>query len=239
MTCESWFEQLPWLLNGSADPETTQAFRQHVANCRDCQSALQETRFAWRVFQAHPPPEIILALALGNSLDDDVRAWVDEHLATCLPCRDELARARSSANRLTRRFTVAWGSVAAMAAMLVVGVALGLVLQSEPNTQIQAVDLIPSLTRGDQPLTVELSNHARQVLLILYPQTRADSWSVEVSDGSNQLIRSIDAVTALDDGSVSFYIDVDDIGEDAWRITLLSSGGVSETFECEWHHPSP
>ena len=66
MDCDRTTERLPWLLNGSLDPEETAAVRRHLADCELCQKELSETRLAGQIFGAHLPTPAVVAYAFDE-----------------------------------------------------------------------------------------------------------------------------------------------------------------------------
>ena len=131
MDCDATSERLPWLLNGSLEPEEAQQVRGHLAACAHCRAEMEETRSAAVVFGAHVPTAAILQLAWDRPLEGLEPALVRAHLDDCAECREELTLARES-RRLessqpeggTRRRSRAWPLMlpATLAAGLVVGV---------------------------------------------------------------------------------------------------------------------
>lgn len=95
--CDTVSQQLPWLVNGTLpDPEATAA-REHLADCTNCRQALVDTYQMLEIAGQHLTPDQVLDRAAGApSLDPAV----DSHLENCAACRDELAMARESRQRL-------------------------------------------------------------------------------------------------------------------------------------------
>ncbi|MCB1049515.1 MAG: zf-HC2 domain-containing protein [Acidobacteria bacterium] len=234
MTCESWSEMLPWILNGSASDEIRQSFRAHLSTCDVCRAELEECQWAWRVFQDHPPIEIITATAFGDRLPKDVQRWLQAHLETCPSCPTELQAAQTSA-ALLRKKPFPWRNFAALAATLLLGFAIGY-WQKGPQTisAIQAIDLMPDAMRGTNT-PIALDRNAQQILLILYPNNRPPYWQIEVFSGTKRLYQ-INQMAPLSDGSVSLLLPPPSQSE-GWRI-VLSAAGDQEEFNCEWRHPS-
>ena len=96
MTCEQAIELLPWLLNGTLEPQEREEVRQHLRTCERCRQALPETQTAWRLFDEHLPTETLIALAYGETPDGLDPAAVERHLASCSQCAAELELARMS-----------------------------------------------------------------------------------------------------------------------------------------------
>ena len=69
MTCDEAIEHLPWLLNGTLEPEEQRQVREHLAGCAACSAALAETRAAGRIFAQHLPTESLVAYAGGDCGD--------------------------------------------------------------------------------------------------------------------------------------------------------------------------
>jgi anti-sigma factor RsiW len=96
MTCEHSIELLPWLLNGTLEPQEREEVRQHLRTCERCRQALPETQAAWRLFDEHLPTETLIALAYGETPDGLDPAAVERHLASCPQCAADLELARMS-----------------------------------------------------------------------------------------------------------------------------------------------
>ncbi len=96
MDCEQASERLPWLLNGTLEPEERRQVRAHVAGCEACRRALEETRFAWQVFDEHLPAEALTALAADEEPAGIDRGFAARHLAECPQCAAELEMVRAS-----------------------------------------------------------------------------------------------------------------------------------------------
>jgi hypothetical protein len=96
MTCDQAIEFLPWLLNGTLEPQEREEVRQHLRTCERCQEALPETQIAWRLFDEHLPTEALIALAYGEVPEGLDPSSVEQHLAACSQCAAELELARMS-----------------------------------------------------------------------------------------------------------------------------------------------
>lgn len=96
MSCHEAAELMPWLLNGSLDPDEDRDVREHLRTCASCRRELGETRWAAAAFGAHLPASVLVDLAWGRppaSLDPDL---AQRHLQGCPSCADELAAVRES-----------------------------------------------------------------------------------------------------------------------------------------------
>lgn len=96
MTCEHTTQLLPWLLNGTLEPQEREEVRQHLRTCEQCRQALSENQTAWRLFEEHLPTETLIALAYGEAPVGLDPATVERHLASCSQCAAELELARMS-----------------------------------------------------------------------------------------------------------------------------------------------
>ncbi len=99
MNCARSIELLPWLLNGTLDPDERQEVLEHLGGCENCRQALADTRLAWQVFDQHLPSEALVALAwdeMSASVAGVDPALAELHLATCPECAAELELARTS-----------------------------------------------------------------------------------------------------------------------------------------------
>ena len=235
MSCESWSERMPWLLNGTEARETLESFRSHLAECATCQTAWDATLLTWRSMQPHPPTELINALALNDPIESDVQMWLDAHLSTCTTCRDELSSARLGARRF-RTFRVPWRQGIALAAALIVGIAIGSWFSVDDMIDIQAIDLMSAETRAVEPQQVSVSRRAKRVLVILYPQHEAERWDAIIHMGDQTFAFS--QLQRLDDGSISMTLDAGRIRPGTYPIQLRS-GNVREVIQVAWHLQEP
>jgi Putative zinc-finger len=96
MNCERSIELLPWLLNGTLDPEERRQVLEHVGGCASCRQALADTRLAWQIFDQHLPSEALVALAWGEAPAGVDPSVAELHLATCPECAAELELVRTS-----------------------------------------------------------------------------------------------------------------------------------------------
>jgi hypothetical protein len=96
MNCEQAVELLPWLLNGSLDPDERRQVLEHVGECASCRRGVADTRLAWEVFDQHLPAEALIALAWGETPTGVDPALAELHLASCPECAAELELVRTS-----------------------------------------------------------------------------------------------------------------------------------------------
>lgn len=82
-------ELLPWLLNGTLEPQEREDLRTHLKDCEDCRRELEETRQAMDVFQQHVPAGDLIAHAEGREAELP-QSVVDAHLESCPECAEEL-----------------------------------------------------------------------------------------------------------------------------------------------------
>jgi hypothetical protein len=95
MDCDKAIERLPWLLNGTLDGDERREVLAHVRDCARCREALAETRAALRLFDWHPAPAELIALAAAPAAAAADPALAD-HLAACARCTAELELVRAS-----------------------------------------------------------------------------------------------------------------------------------------------
>jgi anti-sigma factor RsiW len=96
MNCEKAIEILPWLLNGSLEPQESTEVRRHLENCEACREALRDTRQAWKIFGEHLPAESLVQLAYDEAPSGVDPVLAERHLASCPQCAAELEMARMS-----------------------------------------------------------------------------------------------------------------------------------------------
>lgn len=137
MDCQRAAELLPWLMNGTLQEDERRELEDHLKECPTCQAEAAETAFAGRVFRQHIPVEALVAYASGGPPEGLDRDLLEEHLAGCDDCAEELALVQESLGLAeegaapvvplpTRRRAVSpFWQHAALAASLVGLVALG------------------------------------------------------------------------------------------------------------------
>lgn len=99
MSCKNVIELLPWLLNGSLEPEERQAVEEHLETCEACRRELAATREAAALYAAHPEPEALVSFAVGETPPGVSAQVVEAHVAHCPECAHELAMIRDSRAR--------------------------------------------------------------------------------------------------------------------------------------------
>lgn len=87
--CREIEERLPWFVHGGLDDAERGAVEAHLASCARCQTALDATREASRLYAAHLPAEVIVDYALGLPVQGVERSVLEAHLAICAECREE------------------------------------------------------------------------------------------------------------------------------------------------------
>jgi hypothetical protein len=96
MDCERVNEILPWFLNGSLDASERHAAVEHLAQCNNCRKELQQAAFAGAVHQQHISEQILVDYAYDQlSQPSDVEI-VDQHLAFCNDCSEQLGLVNES-----------------------------------------------------------------------------------------------------------------------------------------------
>lgn len=96
MNCNDAIERLPWLLNGTLDPEERRQVMEHVTGCPACKAAFADTREAWSLFAQHIPVTDLIAYAAGEPPAGIDRELLEEHLASCPQCAADLELVRTS-----------------------------------------------------------------------------------------------------------------------------------------------
>lgn len=94
MSCTSVVELLPWLLNGTLEPEERSRVVGHLAGCEACRRELAETLVACRAFAQHPTTGELVDLVFDRPLAD--RALVEQHLTACNGCAEQVALLRQA-----------------------------------------------------------------------------------------------------------------------------------------------
>lgn len=88
--CPHVINVLPWFLTGTLTSQEHRQVEDHLRSCEGCRSELRETREAATLFDQHVPVEVLLDLAQGRQDLSLPVAVLDEHLAHCDHCREEL-----------------------------------------------------------------------------------------------------------------------------------------------------
>jgi hypothetical protein len=96
MQCEQAVGLLPWLLNGSLEPDERRALEKHLGGCAACRKELEQTRRAAAVYGAHLPSAEIGALAWERPLSEVDPEIARRHLESCEGCAEGLRLARES-----------------------------------------------------------------------------------------------------------------------------------------------
>jgi len=144
LNCNEAEERLPWLLGGGLPADEVGAVREHVAACAACRQALDQTRKAADVFDAHLPASVLTDLAWDGPGAPLPPELARRHLESCAECAEELelvrqSRALEGATGLVRpalpvrarpRFAH-WA--APLAAGLVIGLGWGALREARPT----------------------------------------------------------------------------------------------------------
>jgi predicted anti-sigma-YlaC factor YlaD len=103
MNHERTIEYLPWLLNGTLADDERREVEEHLAACAECRAELTATRQACDIYGAHLAPQVLTAYAEatdGAALSVDGvevdRRVVEEHLALCAACNEDLEMVRAA-----------------------------------------------------------------------------------------------------------------------------------------------
>jgi len=94
MDCTTVSELLPWLLNGTLDPEQRQDLDKHLAGCLSCRAGLGDVAESWELFASHPPPALLIAWAVREKTVDEED--LAEHVAQCSACNEEVGLIQQS-----------------------------------------------------------------------------------------------------------------------------------------------
>lgn len=99
--CEDTIDRLPWLLNGSLEPEERAALLEHLKGCERCREALGETRLAFDIFSHHLSAEQLVALAAEEAPEGTDPELLRRHLESCPQCATDLELACLSRQLVT------------------------------------------------------------------------------------------------------------------------------------------
>ncbi len=104
MECDTAIELLPWLLNGTLDAGERRQVEEHLRTCAACRTALADTRAAWQLFDWHPSPDELIALAAADAADaadpapptQAAPGSIQQHVVACPRCAADLELVRAS-----------------------------------------------------------------------------------------------------------------------------------------------
>ncbi len=88
--CRHVPELLPWMLNGTLSEDEEQFVQAHLAECESCCRELQETVEVWQTATTHIPSLALAEYAQGLEPQGIDRVAIEEHLAICPSCSQEL-----------------------------------------------------------------------------------------------------------------------------------------------------
>jgi anti-sigma factor RsiW len=100
MECQHFAEIMPWLLNGSLEVSEQSQAQSHLAQCPTCQQQWRETLSAATVYQQHLAPESLVDYAWDRPLLAGQRELIEQHLAFCRECAEEMEMTRASRSLL-------------------------------------------------------------------------------------------------------------------------------------------
>jgi hypothetical protein len=100
MECQHFAEIMPWLLNGSLEVSEQSQAQSHLAQCPKCQQEWRETLSAATVYQQHLAPESLVDYAWDRPLLAGQRELIEQHLAFCRECAEEMEMTRASRSLL-------------------------------------------------------------------------------------------------------------------------------------------
>ena len=96
MDCERVNEFLPWFLNGSLGASDRHAVSEHLAQCNKCRKELQQAAFTGAVHQQHISEQMLVDYAYDQLSKPSDIELVDQHLAFCTDCSEQLALVNES-----------------------------------------------------------------------------------------------------------------------------------------------
>ena len=151
MDCKVAAELLPFYLNGSLSPAEHEAFDHHLDECQNCAEERDETFAAAQIFSAHLPAATIHDYASKGSAANWQTASIEDHLADCQLCQDEVLLVQESYRHLSQekrwRPGVQW---LGLAALLIVCLGLGWLWKGAseqnalPQSDFEIVNLFPA-----------------------------------------------------------------------------------------------
>ena len=186
---------LPWYVEGNLDSRSARDVERHLARCAECREeveALASMRASLRGMHAGADRPVtleeLLAYEAGDrTLAPAARERVEQHLAACSACREDLAALRASrGNGATPRVRVAPRRPAwiVAAAMLVLGVALSVTWLTRPSPTA-AIIFLPTQRGAEEPPV--LQGHGPWTITVVLPfdaPTGTYRSMVETEDGT-------------------------------------------------------
>lgn len=241
--------RLPWLLNGTLEPDERGDMLRHVQTCASCRRALAESHEVGLAADSHLPIDTLLDLADGLLLAVEDQRLAAAHLDTCDQCAEELralsvgfvaprvvVRGEPGAASLWR--FLAW--TAALAAML-----FGLgwwrasvdgrgeaMYARQPIANVTTVELRPTApTRGSDAAIERLSfaADARLVSVILLPEAVASGpRSLDVVGPDGERLWQLDGLQLEADGAVSLLLPAAALqaGDHRLRLRTVNESGA-------------
>lgn len=117
MNCQIAIELLPWLLNGTLETDERRQLLEHLGTCPECRAELARTREAGALYLSdperfefpatssaatpnHPSAADLVAYAEGLAPSGLDRRTLEDHLASCPTCSEELSLVRGGRTAL-------------------------------------------------------------------------------------------------------------------------------------------
>lgn len=225
--CERMQELLPWYVSGTLEAAERRTIADHLASCAGCRGELAKTtRIAW-ITDQHVPAETLAEYALGLPLEGLDRSVVERHLAHCDSCRDELELAERGVSDPdeappAQRAPTGW-AVAALAASVVLGVALGFIWRGQtatpgpttaaltPRAGVPLVELLPQTARrgetGAAAAEIDPAEGPFVMLLVSLERPRAaDRWSARLVDAGGDQVFAVESMTPDPSGALTLLV---------------------------------
>ena len=94
--CEHVAQLLLWRVNGSLDAAEQRRVDEHMAQCAVCRQEFYETVAALAIYQQHLPVEALVDYVFERTAAPWTRDLIEQHVAACPSCAEQLACARES-----------------------------------------------------------------------------------------------------------------------------------------------
>lgn len=243
--CRSTSERLPWYLTGSLPDGERESIRGHLEGCAACRAELEATRRMLAIAGAHAPAGLLADYAAGFAIDSECRRALEDHVAACPTCSEELAMALaepaegSSPGPGSRAPAGGW-RVAAIAAALVAFVATGLLVRDRTPSptaaaEVALVELLPAGDRvraaGDDPPEVS-RRRAATVVLVSDRVPEGDAYRLVVrAAATSRAAATLEGLTPDPAGAFVVHVPAGawPVGELSLAIEAVGPGG-SEPF---------
>lgn len=231
---------LPWHLAASLSESEAETVARHLEQCERCRSALEQTRQAGALFAVHLPTAVLAGYGLGLPVEDLPRERIEEHLAICASCRDELALVKADRGapaeatgavvpirRPGRRPATGWRPLA-LAASVVAAAALGFWVGDgrprapRPDPAVVLLELAPqeARSRGETADAATSRSTATTLLLTVARAEPFERVRLRARDESGATVWELDGLAPTAHGGYLIHLPAGALPAGAIRLEL-------------------